>query len=588
MTDKQETNLAVSDSNSSVSDPKNKEIRLMKREMTVLIKENQKLQTELKTRNETINSLINQNFTELKLLQDKHLETIRILTDTYDTNIKNMNEKYRIFRSTLQHKLIDNLDTHYKFTNEKTNLLTNYQTDLLQKIDAATKDVNEKTNEIKRLQEIESQVQHTSQKNTLLAEQLEHYKTINQTYKITAIEYEKTINELSVEKNRLRTDLDTITNQYNLAEENMKRLVIENNNYKTASNDMYSKYTSSLNDNLNKQNNIDEKIFEIISLNSKISELEKKTVLLETSRSDATIKNAEFICHIDELKAQIVSQHKMIIQLQTEKETIEEEKNHHIEDAQLAKSTLREMELNLLEKIRQIQEVSAKEKENYIQLSETKLKDQQDVCTKKMDDLRQEYVSMIADKIRQIDGLTNHVKSFTENQYITLNENEKLKIVNEKFQAEQTNFNNKTAEIQTQCKKEMENLKLIHKKDKDVLLNSYNESINKAQDVNEALQTRLNQSIEALSLSKTTISNLKGSNKSLEQQISTFETETESKQEKYTDLKTENASLREKLERSIELNNTLSNREKQYDGQIKQLQAKCGQLISLTKKGMTT
>ncbi len=205
-----------------------------------------------------------------------------------------------------------------------------------------------------------------------------------------------------------------------------------------------------------------------------------------------------------------------------------------------------------------------------------------------MNDLTWFVRPSIALILSAIDGLTNHVKSFTDNQHIILNENEKLKIINEKFQTEKTNFDNKIAEIQAQCKKEMENLKLLHKKDKDVLLNSYNESIKKAQDINEALQTRLNQTIEALGLSKTTISNLKGSNKSLEQQISTFETETESKQEKYIDLKTENASLREKLERSIELNNTLSNREKQYDGQIKQLQVKCSQLISLTKKGANT
>jgi chromosome segregation ATPase len=278
----------------------------------------------------------------------------------------------------------------------------------------------------------------------------------------------------------------------------------------------------------------------------------------------------------------------MISQLKGEKDVILDEKYHYIQEADQYKQKLRESESSILERIKQLQDTTTREKERYILEQENKFKELKDKFEKQILSIRNEYNGLVSDREKQIDGLMSHLKSFTDTQHITLNENEKLKITNEKFKMEQSGIDQKTNELNGQHKKEMDEIKVLHKKEKDLLVESYNETIKKSQELNDALQNRLNQTIEALGLSKTAISNLKETNQNLEKQIQTKESEDSSYQDKYNQSRSENMSLREKLERSIELNNSYSNKEKQYESQIKQLQSKYSQLVNLTKKGMNS
>lgn len=607
-----------------------KKLKAAKKEITTVIKENQKLQSELKIKNETINSLINQNFSELKSLQEKHEEIINSLTTIYDTNVKNMEDKYKSFRKSFNMKLKDNINTFYKFNNEKTALLEEHNKNLLNKLneiqiisdqkelenreliekkDSKIKELNEnmeqkikilneekelKTKELyeqysnihKKFKELELEYESLKKFKEKMENHYEELKGLHNNQKNIIIENDKKISDLKLDKESLETELRSANLELSKNNDTIKRLTIEVEHTKNTYQDIYNKYVLLLNDNVIKQNSIDEKTLEILSLNSKIGEIEKKNILLETTRKDNNIKITELIHQIDNLQSELLSAQKIAQQSKIEKDILLDGKTHYIKEADQYKQKMNEIESIMLERIKQLQETANKEKNEYIFGQENKLKEQKEKFDKQIMAIQNEYSGIISEREKQIDGLTIHLKSIIDNQYLTLNEVEKLKSINEKIKKEQTNIDQQINNIHLQYKKEIDDLRMSHKKEKDTLIESCNDTIKKSQELNEALQNRLNQTVEALGLSKIAISNLKETNQNMEKQIQSRETEENSCQEKYDQIKSENIALREKLERSIELNNSFSNKEKQYETQIKQLQVKCAQLINLTKKNM--
>lgn len=576
-------------------DKKIKELRIAKKEITVIIRENQKIQAELKSKNETINALINQNFNELKLLQEKHDNIVENITSNYDKNINKLNDKYKLFQSSLQNRMKENINVHYKVSHVKVNLLTEQNKILENKIielQSELKQVYENNsiidNQLKLLNtkftDLDNRHQNLDQTKLLLEQRHKELNSLYETQVQTKIEQDKIINSLTFQKEKLENELHSAKQELNRNEENIKKLTSDTEQTKNAYQEMYHKHVLLLNDNISKQNNIDEKTLEILSLNSKVNEFEKKNALLDTNRIEANVKINEFINQIDTLQTEIVSAQKIIHQLKTEKEVILDEKIYYNREYDKYKQLMVESENNVLEKIKYLQDAHTKEKEKVITEYENKLKDFRDKSEKQVMLLRSDFNSTVADKDKQIEGYMNHLKSFTDNQYLILQETEKIKLLNEKLRAEQTNIDQKLNEIHFQYKKEIEELKTTNKKEKDLLVESYNENIKKSQELNDALQNRLNQTMEALGLSKTAIANLKETNQNLEKQIHARDSEEMSYQEKYNQMKNEYNSLKENLEKSIELNNTMSNKEKQYESQIRQLQHKCAQLVSIATK----
>lgn len=576
-------------------DKKIKELRIAKKEITVIIRENQKIQAELKSKNETINALINQNFNELRLLQEKHDSIVENITSSYDKNINKLNDKFSLFKSSLQNRMKENINVHYKVNHEKVNLLIEQNKTLENKI-------FELQNELRQIHENKSDIdnqlkllnvkftdlnnkhQNLEQTKLLLEQQHKELNSRHETQVQTKIEQDKIISSLSFQKEKLDNELHSAKQELSRNEENIKKLTSDIEQTKNAYQEIYHKHVLLLNDNISKQNSIDEKTLEILSLNSKVNEFEKKNALLDTNRIEANVKINELSNQIDTLQSEIISAQKIIHQLKTEKDVILDEKIHYNREYEKYKQQLVDVENNVLDKIKHLQDMCAKEKEKTILDYENKLKELRDKSEKQIMLLRSEFNSTVADKDKQIEGYMNHIKSFTDNQYLILLEMEKIKTINEKFRAEQTNIDQKLNEIHLQYKKEIDDLKLSSKKEKDLLIESYNENIKKSQELNDALQNRLNQTMEALGLSKTAIANLKETNQNLEKQIHVRDTEESSYQEKYNQIKNEYSSLKENLEKSIELNNTFSNKEKQYEIQIRQLQHKCAQLVSIATK----
>jgi chromosome segregation ATPase len=608
----------MSKTDPNLIDPKTKELKLIKREMAAIVRENQKLQTELKTKNETINSLINQNFTELKLLQEKHNDIIKELTLSYQKNVSDIDSKYKIFKSSVNQKIKDSLETHHKLDNEKTHLMANYNVELAKNLSDLRSEIALKDSKITELTESQIKSNSKSTEFALLVDELKqkndslnrHFNELSISHKIlentnseniklisdlksqndkliydSNNNNEKIIYDLNAQIDKLKYELNKTTLQNQTDTDTINHITKEINTLKSVNNEFYNKYLLLLNDNTTKQNSIDEKTLEILSLNSKANELEKKLITMETYKKDTNVKLMELLNQIDILKTDLYAAQKTVQQLKNDKDNFTDEKQYYTQEIERLRASNKENESSILVRIQQIQDITTQEKEKYINDFEARLVDQRNKYEKQLTAQQVNHASIVSDLENRIKGLTNHLKSYTDNQYNTFNEIEKIKSINEKLKAEQYDIDQRITEIHVQTRKEIDELRTLHKKEKDTIMESYNDTIKKSQEVNEALQIRLNQTMEALSLSKTTISNLKDNNQSLQKQLQTKDTEDNSVMDKYNEIKADNLSLTEKLERSIELNNIFSTKEKQYEAQLKQLQSKYNQLVSIAKKG---
>ncbi len=578
---------------------KNRELRSVRKDLALIAKENQKLQSDLKSKNETINLLINQNFTELKTLQEKHEKLIESLSSGYDQNIKLLGEKYNIFKKSLDSRLKDSINTHYRINNEKIKLLSEQNLSSQEKIIEIQKEILSKNDKIKELtlqfddinklyNDLVVKCKNMELDKKLSDQRLAELNIMYENYMKTSIDYNKEISDLNFAKEKIETELFSAKQEILRSNDTIMTLKTDTDQAKNLYYEIHNKHLLLLNDNVTKQNNIDEKTLEILSLNSKLGELEKKNLLLESNRKDINVKVTDLTHQIDNLQSDVISAQNNIRQLKIEKDVLLEEKEHHLKEIDQYKQKFMQLEAHVMEKINQILDKTSKEKEKYISDYEKIIAELNDRHEKNLMTMQSEYNANTNDKEKQIEGLMNHLKSYAENQHIAFNEMEKHKLSNEKLRLESSGIEQKTSEIHTQYKKELEDQKNTHKKEKEMLIESYNENIKKSQELNDALQNRLNQTIEALGLSKTAISNLKETNQTLERQLQTRETEDSTYQEKFHNLRSENASLRDKLERSVELNNTFSSKEKHYESQIRQLHNKYAQLVALTKKGMNS
>lgn len=576
-----------------------KELKLIKKEMSGIVKENQKLQVDLKVKNETINSLIGQNFAELKLLQEKHKSIVTDLATTYESNIRNMDSKHQLFESSFRSKIKSNLNTTYKLHNDKNKLLVKTNENLLQSLEELQLAAKEKDFKIKNLLEEKTLLENSSEKLNFNFTKLEkEAKTLNQKY--TEILEKDKENTDSIKD--LTSNFKTLQNNYKDATEALaisvidlatsndliKKLTQELEHTRTMQQDLQNKHSLLLNDNSSKQINIDEKTLEILTLNSKINELDKRNSFFETNKKDQSLKIDSLINEIDNLRAELLSYQKLNSQLKSEKEINIDEKYNYSVQLEQCKLQLRDAETNILDKINKMQEMCNKEKEKNKLECEIKVKEIKEKQEKQIVSIKNNYNALVSEKEKQLDGLTKHLESFTDSQHILLSEIEKIKSVNERLRLDANNIDQKINEIHLQNKKEKDEMEIIYKKEKEELVKIHNDTLKKTHESNDAVQTKLNKTLEALNLARSAISELQDEKKNLERKFQTKESEDISLQEKYTDLKTEYVTVREQLERSIDLNNSFSLKEKQQEQQIKQLQLKCNQLINFAKKGSNT
>lgn len=571
-------------SEATTSQYDNPDLRKLKKDIQYLIKENQKLQSDVKTKNETIHHLMDQNYSELKNLQEKHDKIVNSVVTNYDTNVKNLDSIYVNYKRYIVSKYRDSVNTHCSVNNERIKLLADHNKELITKIDSLNNIQNEVDN-LKilnvshnvRLKELEEANVILDRRNREL-----HIECENNT--VNKENYESIIASNTHIIQTIKQNLSLTKDELEKQNEVVETLTVELETIKKTSDASYHKNLLLLNDNFQKQTCIDEKTLDILSLNSKIAEIEKKIKVIDQSRTDVSVKNLELINQLDDKTKEIYSQQKNLHQLRIENDNIMDEKIHYVRELADYKSKLSDVEKSVIDRIKQVQESSRIELGKAISDYEYKIRDMKDRHEKLTCAMRHDYNTTISDKEKQIDGLTKHLKSFVDNQYHILSEMENVKMINDKLKVDQLHFDQRISDIMIKHKSELEEYRTKHNNEFDVLNEAHNEMITRAQEIRDTLESKLDQSLDALSLAKTSISNLKETNDTLKHQVSLRDTDENNVHDKYTQLRNENEQLKEKMDKLIEINNNHANNEKKYNLQVMQLQSKYEQLSAMAKK----
>lgn len=581
-------------------------IQTLRRDMALIMRDNQRMQSDLKTKNETINSLINQNFAELKTLKEMHESVVGSLKTTYSKNVEDLTQKYNIFRASISSKMKDALDTHYNINSDRISLLMRHNRDLMAKLNTITESCNTNQKTMIKLRDEMHQVmaQNSDMRHKLSESQLQFEADVEK-IKNLEVRVSALTSELSSMENARHTEntenlakilvLDTELNTANVSltsanktvsqqSETISVLNSELDHAKTNYNDLHNKYLLILNDNSSKQSNLDEKILEILVLNSKVTEIEKRHASLETNRRDLNVRIAEYLQQIENLQTDLLASQKTVIQMKNEKDVITDEKYQYLRQIDDLKNRNHELEKSILEQIKTVQDNASRERDKLTTEYEQRNREMVSRYDKTIMTQRNEFVSDLTEKERNIEALTSHIKSFTDNQHVLLGDLERVKSLNEKMRLEKFDIDQRIGEVKTKCTQEIAEIKASHAREHDLLLQTYNNTIKKSQEVNDTLQLRLNQTIETLSISKTTIASLKEANQTLEGHLHDKETEDADVQERCSQLKGENNDLREKVDKLGEINKALMLKEKKQDALVKQLQTKCTKLINIAKK----
>ena len=585
-------------SSASSSDTKSRELKSIKKEVLVVVRENQRLQSELKTKAETITTLINQNFSELKTLQEDHERIIASITKTYDSNIKALVTSNDLFMKSFNKKLKLSVKSHCRLNTMRIGVLSEHNETLESQFSLMKTSLS---NAISDLSKFKSQFDELTLKHSTATQTLSNLNAKNALLENTMSEFNakykaqvSSNSELSILVANLTETKTTLTRNLASAEELISHLKTDSSQKRTEietlskiNTDLQNRYNLLSNSSSNKQSQIDDKTFEIISLNSKVNELEKINTILEEARTEFIVKNKEFSLTIDKLHSEVISYQKQVSTLTLERDRNMDEKYEAIREIESHKLKLQDFEMGVLERIKSIQDGAASRLEKANAESEIRIKDLVDKYEKKLAIIRNEFNTSISEKDQAIEGLSSHIRSYTDNQHHLFSEMDKYKTLNDKLKYESVNVEKRISDERSACRKEIEDLKSNQKREIDVLVETYDETIRGSQEFSDALEIRLNQTLEALNLSKSTINNLKNDNMALESQVSARETEDESNSSNLDNLKRENHLLTEKLERSIELNNAYDNKEKQLESQLKNLQTRYSQLLALYKKNQS-
>jgi hypothetical protein len=494
-----------------------------KKDMMLIIKENNKLKKELIEKNTIINSIVNQNVTEINTVKSKYEDILKNLMTSYDNNISHLNKSYDMYKRSLEKRMRDTVKTHYKLNNEKYDILL--------------KNNDELNKKIKLHCDVSEQLMTTSQSKTSLELQVNDLLQTHQNYVNIISTNEKTISDL-------RTRMQTYES------------------------DIGKKYEALLLDNINKQNEIDVRQIEILNLSANYSKVTEINQLLSIEKKDMVVKNTDYLIQIDKLLTENASLHKTVNRVVIEKDNLIQEKDYLAQEHGFIKKELQKINLNVMDKTMILRADFENEKQKYIaEIAETN--------AKKMSELNDQIQNMqlvhdkyAREKEAQIKSLMDYIKSFTDNQHAMFCEIETLKSTNIKLSSGQSDIDQILSKIRLEYNTKLDDLLDSVSKEKGALVENYKENIIRMQETNTALEERLKQTIDALSLSRTTIANLKNN----------------ASPENISSLKEEISLLKVKLDKSIEFNNAYGNKEKQYELQIKQLQIKNNKLIILAKQ----
>jgi len=557
----------------------------MRREMIAVLRDNKKLKLQLKSNNETLNSLITKNFADLENLKSNFDK----LSQKYKEQIETLSSQYDFFQKTFRHRMKSYQKTTVEVYEKK-----------IGTIEAFSRELGEKLKEM------------TDKEERLLSEERELVEKINlleRTKTSLSEEIEDKIGQIS----QLQGQKESWQKNYSLLEGKCNDLTekwkIEKQSVAVGLEqirELRNKIDSILREKNNTEGQLAELQKQYQSLKIEMLSLSEENFKKQTSLDSKNMENLELQSNKNELhrKLESIDKEKKMLEYQIEKD-IEKIRNLDKNLTEIGNSNRAfETKLEFLENELERWKTEYGKIRNEFLLKERELREKQESLEKKnletIQQIKKEYEEKIADLGKERDDETQklkvelstlrdksentikllemHIKSFTDTHYHIFEENEKIKNQLMTIKKENDSFQLIRQADKEESRKEIDAWKQSYQKEKELHEKTRLEYEDKLKETTENLQGKINQTLEALNLTKTTIYNLKESNSALEKKLQSSTIDVPMYQKSLKELKEENSSLKEKLEKSVELNNLFNNKEKQYENQIKQLSAKYNSL----------
>lgn len=570
-------------SESSISDPKSREIRTLKKQLANIVKENKILQSEVKNKTDTINNLITQNFTEMRSVQESHTDSIKKINTAYDATIVELANTYDVYKKTLKKQIASTLHIHYDAVQDTLTAVTAENTLLKSINEQLSTELSKLRDELNLINTRFAELSVVDTDRNIRLEQLQtELNTLTELYANT----KKDKHDLQTEREKLNNNIVDLQNNLTKLTQQHADLTINHQTILNNYNDVFSRHSVLVTDSITKQTKIDDQNIELIQRDNRIYSLQNQLKSLDDEKNKLQTELAEKISRINILESKILNLTTTLDRLQTDLTKSNLDRETFKNETDILLKRLNTIDSTNLEKITAVQDLHNSELETIRSESKFEL----DTLTSKYENilktLETDHKVILNEKEKQLELLKVQVKTFTETQYLAINETEKLKLANDRLRSEQLNIEQRIQEIHNQYRLDIENLNRQFKREKEQIIDTHTDSQKKNQEIIDSLQTRIMQINEALNIAKLTIEDLRNKNDRLENKMEDIQTEEANIQEKYSDLRQENINLKDKLELFTRANEEHIAKEKQYELQIKTLQLKYSKLVEVTKKNL--
>ena len=529
----------MNDSNTNI-DALNKKLT---KDISVVIKDNKRLQTELISKNSTITELVNKNFIELQSINQIHIDIVNKIHNLYHESLEKINREINLTKKSYNKHLRNTIKNYNVTYSSQISILKKEISQLLEKNTTINAEYDKYCISNHRLGE-----ENQSLKNTLidLNKIKDEYDTILPIYnnQIT------TINIMKNDYNRLCMELNESSLKINDSKDLLKKNSQEFEIQKKSFDELTLVHHKTMLEINDYQRQLGENVLTINNLHKSINNLESELLVTDSAKTKMNLDINEYCDKISHLQKSFVDTKQMLDEIKLDNNNNSNEKLYYMSEYNKLKILHDESEKINSETILQMSDKISNKYENIIE------------------SLKSDLNIKLSERENQISGLTSHLKIQVDGQHLVLAELEMLRAQNDKLRNNNITLSgqttqyviptNKITNTNYTTKKEIEDLKLQCQQEKD--------TAKKIQESNDILQQRLNQTMDALASSKNTVTSLKETNLELEHKINS------------------NHSLNEKINKLTEINLELSSQIEIYDSKLSHLQNKYNQLINIAKK----
>jgi chromosome segregation ATPase len=567
-----------------------------KKKYLELNKDHQRLAKEMKAMSDTLSSLVKNNFNDFASLKEQSEKSIGTLALMYENNIKILDEKYQVYKANNEHKYKELVNAQKKINQiNETNVnltlgkLEHHTKELQEELLRANDQIKILRKELWDLKELCDQTRLTANsfqlKNELLENQIKELNFLQE--KIN--NYIAKSEELNEENRTLHHELDTMRGSLKYHEERTQTLERDRNSFKISYDDIKSKYTTQINELVNKQNLLDEKSFELISLSERMGEFKGKLSIAENSCAQLRSEIYEKSELIQELKMKI-SQLELLLDEAKREGVLKLDKINFLTSRELELDlALKDCQNGVSDKIKKIHEEFLEEKRVLIESYERELIKTKDDGKSELSKIQEKMQTQVFEKDSLIKGLSSQVESYVEHQHLTIKENHKLRAENEILRSEREQFDKKLHQMKIDCVSKWDEEKKLMEREKKEGRELLEQEIRRLQLMNDSILEKHKQNIDALALSKETLTKMNEKINQDLRELNAKNKEIQELRETHTKQFDEINVLRTKIDKATSLINSMSERENLKDNKIREMHQKYQNLLVVVqqKSGMS-